>query len=140
MAVVKATSKDIALLARLMRAEAEGEGNQGMLLVGNTGVNRIRGDCLDFKKVRNMQQMVFQKPGGFEATVKGYFYQGARENEKKLAKKVINGKRYHPARNALWFFDPGGACPPTWYNQPHSGSFKSHCFYQPKQSDCPSVY
>jgi N-acetylmuramoyl-L-alanine amidase len=140
MAVIKTTNKDVDLLARLIRAEAEGEGNQGMLMVGNVGVNRIRGNCLDFKNIRNMNQMVFQSPGGFEATQKGYFYQGAREIEKRLARKVINGQRIHPASYALWFFDPGGACPPTWYNQAHSGSFKAHCFYQPKQSDCPNVF
>ena len=36
------------MLARLMRAEAEGEGELGMLMVGNVGVNRVRGDCMDF--------------------------------------------------------------------------------------------
>lgn len=37
MAVVKTNEADIALLARLLRAEAEGEGIQGMLLVRNVG-------------------------------------------------------------------------------------------------------
>ncbi|MFS8630254.1 MAG: cell wall hydrolase, partial [Bacillales bacterium] len=41
MAVVKATNADINLLARLLRAEAEGEGNLGMLLVGNVAINRV---------------------------------------------------------------------------------------------------
>ncbi|MEW8986854.1 MAG: cell wall hydrolase, partial [Bacillus sp. (in: firmicutes)] len=52
MAVVKHTNADIELLARLLRAEAEGEGNQGMLLVGNVGINRIRANCSDFKGLR----------------------------------------------------------------------------------------
>jgi len=42
MAVVKARKQDIDMLARLLRAEAETEGEQGMLLVGNVGINRIR--------------------------------------------------------------------------------------------------
>lgn len=46
MAVILATDKDVDLLARLMRAEAEGEGKHGMLMVGNVGVNRLRFDCL----------------------------------------------------------------------------------------------
>ncbi len=37
---VNATGADIALLARLLRAEAEW--TQGMLLVGNVGINRVR--------------------------------------------------------------------------------------------------
>lgn len=45
---VNATDADIALLARLLRAEAEGVGIQGMLLVGNVGINRIRANCSNF--------------------------------------------------------------------------------------------
>ncbi len=40
---------DVDLLARLMRAEAEGEGRQGEQLVGCVVVNRVLCDCLDFK-------------------------------------------------------------------------------------------
>ena len=49
MGVIAYNEEDVKLLARLMRAEAEGEGQQGMLMVGNVGVNRVRGNCLDFK-------------------------------------------------------------------------------------------
>lgn len=140
MAVVQATEKDVELLARLIRAEAEGEGVQGMLMVGNVGVNRVRGDCLDFKPIRTIRQMVFQSPGGFEAVQKSYFYQRARPQEIKLARRVINGERIHPARNALWFFKPVGNCPAQWYDQWNSGRFKSHCFYIPVAADCPRVY
>ena len=108
MSVIKYTSKDVDLLARLMRAEAEGEGQEGMLMVGNVGVNRVLSDCLDFKNIRNVNDMVFQSPGGFEATQKGYFYQRAREQEKKLAKRALAGERIHPATYALWFFRPTG--------------------------------
>lgn len=47
MAVIRATDKDTAMLARLMRAEAEGEGKQGMLLVGRLGFNLVCFDCFD---------------------------------------------------------------------------------------------
>lgn len=50
LAVIKTNSEDVRTLARLMRAEAEGEGEQGMLMVGNVGVNRILGNCLDFRE------------------------------------------------------------------------------------------
>lgn len=140
MAVIQYNDADVRLLARLIRAEAEGEGNLGMLMVGNVGVNRVRADCLDFKDVRSVKQMVFQSPGGFEATQKGYFYQPARENEIRLARRVIRGERFHPATNSLWFFKPTGSCPAQWYNQWNSGRYKSHCFYSPSQSACPSVF
>jgi N-acetylmuramoyl-L-alanine amidase len=140
MAVVKTTPEQTRLLARLMRAEAESEGQLGMLLVGDVGVNRVLGNCLDFKGIYTIQQMVFQSPGGFEAVQKSYFYQPARAVDIRLAKKVIAGQRFDPAKYALWFFRPVGNCPAKWYNQTHSGRYKSHCFYIPKPDDCPSVY
>jgi N-acetylmuramoyl-L-alanine amidase len=141
MAVVRARASDVELLCRLMRAEAEGEGKLGMLLVGNVGVNRVRGNCLDFKGIRTIRQMVFQRPGGFEATIKSYFYSiRARGVDKRLARKVIQGQKFHPASNALWFFKPAGACYPQWFNQPLAGRYKSHCFYTPIPENCPGVY
>lgn len=140
MGVIPYTEEDVKLLARLMRAEAEGDGNLGMLLVGNVGVNRVRGGCLDFKDIRDLRKMVYQRPGGFEATIKGYFYQAPRENEVKLARRVIKGERFHPGSNALWFFRPEAVCPPQWFNQWNTGRFKAHCFFSPNQQDCPKVY
>ncbi|TQR08754.1 cell wall hydrolase [Psychrobacillus soli] len=139
MAVVKSTSKQLDLLARLMRAEAEGDGQLGMLLVGNVGVNRVLADCLDFRNIRNLEEMVFQRPGGFVATTESYFYQRAREQDRNLARRVINGERFSPGERSLWFFNPGGDCPPQWYNQWNTGRFKTHCFYSPTVADCPSV-
>lgn len=140
MAVIKTNSEQTRLLARLMRAEAEGEGDLGMLMVGNVGVNRVRGNCLDFKKIRSIPDMVYQSPGGFEATQKGYFYQKARDREVRLAERAIRGERQHPASNALWFFRPQGGCPSAWYGQYNSGRYKAHCFFVPTQGDCPDVY
>lgn len=140
MAVIKTNSEEVKLLARLIRAEAESEGELGMLMVGNVGVNRVRGNCLDFRGIRTLKQMVFQRPGGFEATTKGYFYQRAREREIRLSRKVINGERYHPATFALWFFKPTAGCPAQWFNQWNSGRFKSHCFFHPTNQDCPAIY
>ncbi|AHD05732.1 cell wall hydrolase [Paenibacillus larvae] len=139
MAVVKASSSDIDLLARLLRAEAEGEGEQGMLLVGNVAINRVRADCSDFKDIRTIPQMVFQ-PHAFEATLYGYFYQKARDRERRLARRSINGERHWPAKFSLWYFRPPGECPPTWYNQPLVGRYKKHCFFEPTAETCEDVY
>ncbi len=140
MAVLKSNSEERKLLARLMRAEAEGEGRLGMLMVGNTGVNRVVADCLDFKDIRTLSNMVYQSPGGFEAIRKPYFYQKARNAEINLANQVIRGWKYHPGSYSLWFFKPSGPCPATWFNQANAGRYKSHCFYNPTYDDCPSIY
>lgn len=139
MAVVKANDSDIALLARLLRAEGEGEGAQGMLMIGNVGINRIRANCSDFKGLRTIPQMIFQ-PHAFEATIKGYFYQRARESEKRLARRSIRGERIWPAKFSLWYFRPEGDCPAVWYNQPFVGRFKLHCFYEPTGEECENIY
>lgn len=140
MAVIRHTEQEVLLLARLMRAEAEGEGKEGMLMVGNVCVNRVLSDCLDFKKLRSITDMVYQSPGGFEAVQKSYFYQRARDQDIELARRVIAGQRFWPANFCLWFFEPSGSCPPTWYNQKLAGRFKAHCFYQPSPQDCPKVF
>lgn len=138
-AVIKYTDAELDLLARLMRAEAEGDGQLGMLLVGNVGVNRVLAECLDFNDIRSLQDMVYQSPGGFEATQKSYFYQRARELDRKLARRVVNGERFTPGERSLWFFMPTGDCPAQWYNQWNTGRFKSHCFYSPTVQDCPQL-
>ncbi|SCW34206.1 N-acetylmuramoyl-L-alanine amidase [Paenibacillus tianmuensis] len=139
MAVVKARQQDVDLLARLLRAEAEGEGEKGMILVGNVGVNRIRANCSDFKGLRTIPQMIYQ-PHAFEAVIHGYFYQKARDREKRLARRTVNGERQWPAKFSLWYFRPEGDCPPTWYNQPLVARFKKHCFYQPTAAECENIY
>lgn len=140
LAVIKANQNDIRLLARLMRAEAEGEGELGMLMVGNVGVNRVRADCLDFRDIRDIPRMIYQSPGGFEAVQKSYFYQRARDSEMRLARRVINGEQVYPATNSLWYFRPEGECPAEWYNQANTGRYKAHCFFSPTFENCPSVY
>lgn len=141
---VKYREADVDLMARMMRAEAEGEGVQGMLYVGNVIVNRAVADCLDFKNVRSIEDVIFQVQGGnysFEAVQKGnVFYNRARDSERRLARRNLESWRDHPAKFALWYFNPHGPCPPTWYNQPFTGQFKNHCFYEPIAGTCESVY
>jgi len=139
MAVVKAREQDIDLLARLLRAEAEGEGEQGMLMVGNVGINRIRANCSDFRGLRTIPQMIYQ-PHAFEAVQYSYFYQKARERDKRLARRAVNGERLWPAKYSLWYFRPPGDCPSVWYDQPFVGRYKSHCFYEPTAEECENVY
>jgi len=136
MAVIAHNTKEVDLLARLMRAEAESEGQLGMLLVGNVGVNRVRADCLDFRNINSITNMVYQSPGGFEATQMSYFYQAAREIDRRLARRTIKGERFVPATTALWFYNPfDEPCLAQWWGQWNSGRFKQHCFYQPLPSE-----
>lgn len=136
MAVIAHNNAEIKLLARLMRAEAESDGQKGMLCVGNVVVNRALANCLDFKKINTIEKAVMQRPGGFEATMKSYFYQAARDQDIKLAKRVLNGERFVPATRALWFYNSFGEdCRSKWWDQWNTGKYKSHCFYAPSESE-----
>lgn len=142
MALLPYTSKDLDLLARLMRAEATGEGDLGMLMVGNVGVNRVIGDCLDFTQIRSIQDMIYQSPGGFSGKDSPLFFSASTSLEKRLAERVLKGEYYHPATNALWFYAPksGEECRGYWFNQKNAGRYKSHCFYQPAFGICKTLY
>ena len=132
--LVKYNNKELDLCARLMRAEALAEGELAMLMVGNVIVNRAIANCLDFKNIRSISDVVYQKPGGFVGTNSQLFNSGGATNkEKELAKRVLKGEYYYPATNALWFYAPssGSSCKSVWYNQDLSGRYKNHCFYIP---------
>lgn len=140
--LISYTERDVDLLARLMRAEALGEGELGMLMVGNVIVNRALVDCLDFGNVRSISQVAYQSPGGFSGVYSPLFQSAATEREKELARRVLRGEYYYPATNALWFYAPkkGEACVQLWYNQRLAGRYKNHCFYEPNPSVCPNLY
>jgi len=142
MSIVAYTTKEVDLLARLMRAEAVGEGALGMLMVGNVAINRVLADCLTFKDITSITQMVFQSPGGFAGINSPQFYGGATTIEKELAMRNINGEYYYPATNALWFYAPSGnnSCVPLWYEQRLSGRYLNHCFYQPYSGICAKIH
>lgn len=136
--LIKYNSKELELLARLMRAEAIGEGVLGMLMVGNVGINRIISDCLDFKNVNTISDMIYQSPGGFSGKDSPLFFSSPTTKQKQLAERVLRGEYFHPATNSLWFYAPSNnsKCRSTWFNQNLAGRYKSHCFYEPSEGTC----
>lgn len=143
---IKATTDDLKLMARVMRAEAEGEGELGMLMVGTVITNRIAGNCGEFRDLRSVRDLVDRDLAtecltGFEAICRPYFWQGARDRDIRLARRNANGEKQHPATYALWFFKPPGPeCPPEWWGQPLAGQYKNHCFYLADPQVCPLVF
>ena len=108
---------DVELLARIMKAEALGEGDEGMLMVGNVIVNRVVANCDVFRDTRNISEVVYQKNA----------FSGVGQ-----PLRNIDGYRVEPAYSALWFKNPGSntACPDQFYGQ-LTGRYKNHCFYAP---------
>ena len=142
MSVISCTTKEKDLLARLMRAEALGEGNLGMLMVGNVGINRIICNCYNFKDITSVSDMVYQNPGGFSGVKSPLFFSSPTSKERELSDKVIKGNFFNPATNALWFYAPKGNsnCSNTWYDQRFAGKYKNHCFYEPSIDECRKLH
>ncbi len=139
--LIKHTTKELDLLARIMRAEALNEGNLGMLMVGNVVINRAISNCLTFTNIRTITDAIYQA-NQFVGTKSSLFQSAATTAEKNLAKRVINGEYYHPATHALWFYAPNqnSSCKQTWYEQSLAGKYKNHCFYEPAQGICQELY
>jgi len=134
-------TSDIDLLARIMRAEALSDGDLGMLMVGNVVANRVLADCLTFKNVNSIYNVIYQ-PNQFSGTRNSLFNAKPTTFERSLAERILKGEYYHPATNALWFYAPTNNtdCKSTWYDQRFSGRYKNHCFYIPDPNVCKELH
>lgn len=138
--LIKYTTKELDMLARLMRAEALSDGNLAMLMVGNVVVNRVLASCDLFNHKDTLYKIITMPSGGFVGYNSSLYQSSATSKEKGLAKRVLSGEFYYPATKALWFYAPGNnSCKSTWFNQPFVGRYKSHCFYKPKNGYCPEI-
>ena len=141
MAIINYNSNERELLARIMRAEAIGEGNLGMLMVGNVVINRALANCLTFKNIKTISNAIYQE-NQFSGTESPLFFSRATTAELNLADRILKGEYFFPATNSLWFYAPktNESCKSTWYNQGLAGRYKSHCFYQPAAGVCNELH
>jgi N-acetylmuramoyl-L-alanine amidase len=139
--LINYTTKELELLARIMRAEAQTEGDLGMLMVGNVVVNRAIANCLTFKNIRSIYDAIYQK-NQFSGTSSSLFEASPTTAEKNLAERALRGEYYYPATHALWFYAPssGTSCKSVWYEQALAGRYKNHCFYRPDSGTCEELY
>ena len=138
--LVNYTTKELDLLARIMRSEALAEGDIGMLMVGNVVVNRVVANCYTFKDIDSITDAIYQK-NQFSGINGSLFQAKATTMEKNLAERVLRGEYYYPATHSLWFYAPGNNnCSSTWYSQPLAGRYKNHCFYRPESGICQELY
>ena len=138
--LVNYTTKELDLMARLMRAEALSDGALAMLMVGNVVVNRVLVTCDLFKNIRTIEGIVYQSPGGFVGSTSSLFQSSSTTKEKNLAKRCLRGEYFYPATHALWFYAHGkNNCKNVWYGQELSGRYKSHCFYEPDAGVCKEI-
>lgn len=138
--IIKYNTKEKELLARIMRAEAIGEGNLGMLMVGNVVVNRVLGNCLTFRNIDSISEALYQ-PNQFSGVNSPLFFSNPTTAELRLSERILRGEYFHPATHSLWFYAPsvGQSCQATWYDQNLAGKYKNHCFYYPSAGVCPQI-
>ena len=139
--LINYSTKELDLLARIMRAEALAEGELGMLMVGNVVINRVLVNCYTFKNIRTITDAIYQA-NQFSGINNSLFQSSSTTKEKELAKRVLTGEYFYPATDALWFYAPktGEYCKSIWYNQNLAGRYKNHCFYKPDEGICPQLY
>ncbi len=136
--IVNYTTMERNTLARLMRAEAVGDGEKGMLMVGNVVINRVLANCKTFKNINTINQAIYQE-NQFAAINSSLFQSAATTKEKYLANRVIKGEYFWPASNALWFYSPRESeeCKDNFYGEDLIAKYKNHCFYIPDPKECP---
>ncbi|MEW8987621.1 MAG: cell wall hydrolase [Bacillus sp. (in: firmicutes)] len=153
---IKHNARDVEELARLMLAEAIGEGVQGMNKVGTVVANRVEANCApDFKNLRNIRHAIYQTIPGtgvphFEPVLNGSLYtQRPSDEDLQRARNLLHGHREPRAKMNLWFYNPSpgkkfrAACGATMPRSPMTKfdfAFKNHCFYVAVPGYCTEFY
>lgn len=139
--MLNCTNKEKDLLARIMRAEALGEGNLGMIMVGDVVVNRVIANCYNFNNIRTITDAIYEK-NQFSGIHSSLFYGRPTKLEKRLAEQVLRGEKYFPGECSLWFkaCKKNNNCDKTWYSKPLAGIYKNHCFYKPNKEECQEIF
>jgi N-acetylmuramoyl-L-alanine amidase len=132
------------LLARLIRCEAGGEGENGMKGVATVIMNRVRVPDGEYHTIcqGDIRKVIYQN-GQFDcmrsvlggvANPQTIWANPPEQIHYDIADWALAGNRLYTIGYSLWYFNPFAPCPYTFpYNG--SGSFQikiiNHCFYNP---------
>lgn len=97
-----ADNGDVALLARLISAEARGEPYNGQVAVGAVVLNRV-----EHPSFPNSIAGVVYQPGAFSCVADGQFNQPVAESAYRAARDAMNG--VDPCGGAIYYFNPAKA-------------------------------
>lgn len=101
-AVISYTSDEVDLLARLIRAESDGEPYTAKVAVGAVVVNRVQ----DARFPKTITDVIYQKDAGyyqFSPVVNGMINRSATDEDRKAAYEALRGA--DPTNGALYYFD-----------------------------------
>ncbi len=133
------------LLARIIKCEAQGEGEIGMKAVATVIMNRVQAIEGEYLRVgQGSIHNIVKQPGQFtcaqetineELNPNSIYTNVPEQIHYDIADWALAGNKVPGLENALWFYSPpgGGACRPTF--PALSGKFivriNNHCFYNP---------
>ena len=92
-------SGDVALLARLISAEARGEPYNGQVAVGAVVLNRMKHPSFP-----NTMSGVIYQPGAFSCMADGQFNQPVADSCYRAARDAMNG--WDPSGGAIYYYNP----------------------------------
>ncbi|MGI6605236.1 MAG: LysM peptidoglycan-binding domain-containing protein [Firmicutes bacterium] len=115
------SSRDVQLLAQMIRAEAEGEPYEGKVAVGAVILNRL--ETPNFPKTL---AGVLYETDAFEPMLNGSFYQPPDEESIRAAYDAMAGK--DPTGGALYFYNPATAQSPWIFTRQIITQIGNHVF------------
>lgn len=95
----KYSSSDVNLLAKVISAEARGEGYEGQVAVGACVLNRVSSPSFP-----NTLAGVVYQPGAFSAVTDSNWSQPVQDSAKRAAQDAING--WDPSGGAIYYYNP----------------------------------
>lgn len=132
------------LLARIIRCEAEGEGENGMKAVATTIMNRVNIPHGEYQRIGqgNIRKIIFQ-PNQFDcaATLKNgvpmnrnIYTTPPEDIHYEIADWALGGGKLFGVDGCLWYLNPQGECI-SYFPANKSGKYfttvNQHCFYSP---------
>lgn len=132
------------LFARIIKCEAEGEGENGMRAVATTIMNRVNAPYGEYQRVGqgNIRTIIFQ-PNQFDCaaavkngkpTPRNIYTTPPEDIHYAIADWALGGGRLFGIANSLWFLNPPGVCIqyfPLNQTGKYFTSVNQHCFYIP---------
>ena len=115
------TSGDVALLARLISAEARGEPYNGQVAVGAVVLNRMRHPSFP-----NTMSGVIYQAGAFSCMDDGQFEQPVADSCYQAARDALNG--WDPSGGAIYYFNPATATNKWIWSRPLIVTIGKHRF------------
>jgi len=134
------------LLARMIKCEAGGEGENGMRAVATVIMNRVHVAEGEYMRVNmgNLRDVLFQQYQFDCARTTLYgmynpqniFDINPEPIHFEIADWALAGGQFNGVANSLWYYNPFGSCSDFFPNQ--NGQFHNrinlHCFYTPTAS------